>query len=467
MIEEVYKMLNITADSRKIKKGDIFVAIRGIDGDGHDYIESAIEKGASKIIAEEGSYLIPYEIVDDTRAYLLSYLKKHYNPSLRNVTFVGITGTNGKTTISYLLYKALRLLGKKSAYIGTNGFYIEDRISPLSNSTPDIWDSYDMFIRAKESGCTYIIEEVSSHSLSFNRIEGYTFDYAVFTNLTQDHLDYHKTMGNYALAKQLLFKKLKKGGKAIVNVDDKYKDYYLLKENNNLTYGFTSADYMIGEFKSDQNGSAFSYEHKGNIYHMSTKLLGKYNAYNMLAVISVLTEMGFTGEELGKIIPKLTPPLGRMETIPYKENSIIVDYAHSPDSVEKAIKAIKDICLGNVYVVFGCTGDRDRSKRPIMLKIATDLATKVIVTTEDTHHEDPNQIVSDMIEGINAKNYEICLDRKKAIIKGIQLMKNCDALLILGRGHEDYLLIGDKRVPFNDKKVVLEYIQDHETILES
>ncbi|MDD3340923.1 MAG: UDP-N-acetylmuramoyl-L-alanyl-D-glutamate--2,6-diaminopimelate ligase [Bacilli bacterium] len=459
-------MLDITADSRKVKNGDIFVAVRGIDGDGHDYIDKAIQNGASKIIAEEGTYEIPYEIVDDSREYLLSYLKKHYNPKLRNVKFVGITGTNGKTTTAFLIYKALRLMGIKSAYIGTNGFYLEEKVFSLPNSSPDIWDSYDMFMQAKEDGCKYIIMEVSSHALSYNRVEGYLFDYALFTNLTQDHLDYHKTMGNYALAKQLLFKKLKKNGKAFINIDDKYKDYFLLEGNDNITYGFTGGDYKVDSYKMTAEGTTFSYEHKGIIYEIDMQLIAQYNIYNMLSAICILSEMGFA-DKLKEIIPLLKAPIGRMETIHYKTNSIIIDYAHTPDAVEKILKTVKTICKGKIYVAFGCTGDRDRTKRPIMLSLACHLADHVIITNDDLHFEDPKQIVADMTEGATYDNYEVCLDRKKAIIKGIDLLKENDIFLILGKGHEDAMIVGNERIPFSDKKEVSTYLQKKGTLVES
>ena len=451
-------MIHITADSRKIKKGDIFVAIKGFSSDGHDYIDKAIENGASKIIAEHGTYSVPYEIVPNTREYLLNYLKENYLPLFKKMKFIGITGTNGKTTTAYLVYKALRNLGYKSAYMGTIGFYLEDRVMSLANSSPDIWDSYNMFLSAYENGCEYFLLEVTSHALSFGRIEGYDFDIALFTNLTQDHLDYHKTMENYALAKQKLFKKLKKDGKAIVNIDDKYKDYYLLEENNNITYGFNDSDYKVTDYKMDAKGTAFSYIHNNEKVCLKTNFIGKYNVYNVLAVAAILSELGISNEKIMKVIPTLPSPLGRMDKITYKNNTIIIDYAHTPDAVEKIINTVKEICKGKIYVVFGCTGERDRIKRPIMLDIVTSLTEKAIITNDDPHFEDPNQIVDDIIKNAKNTNYEVCIDRKKAIIKGIEMLKENDVLLILGKGHEDVMIIGNDRIPFNDRKVVEEYI---------
>ena len=454
-------MINIKSDSRKIKPGDIFVALKGISSNGSDYINSAIENGASKLIVEvDGDYEIPYEVVNDSREYLNKYLVDNYSKYLEEMTIVGITGTNGKTTSAYLLYESLNRLGRKCAYIGTIGFYMDSKVCNLPNTNPDVADIYDMIITAYDNGYRYIVMEVSSHGLSLGRLEGIKFDYALFTNLTQDHLDYHKTMGNYALAKQSLFKKLKDNGKAIINFDDKYKEYFLLEENDNITYGFDGGDYKVTNYDMNQGGTKFIYNYNNNDYKVITPLLGKYNIYNTLLVISTLNQMGFGLSDINNIMLKLKSPAGRMDMIKYGDSVIVIDYAHTPDAVEKIIKTVSEVTKGNIYTVFGCTGDRDRTKRPIMMNIVTSLSKYVIVTNDDPHNEDPNQIVNDMLEGIEVNNYEVCLDRKQAIIKGINLLNENDSLLILGKGHEEVMIIKDnKRVPFNDKKVVLEYLE--------
>lgn len=451
-------MVNITADSRKVKKGDIFVAIGGFLHDGHEFIPKAIENGASKIIAEKGTYSIPYEIVENSREYLVNYLKTEYNSQLEDMKIVGVTGTNGKTTTAFLLYEALRSLGEKVAYIGTIGFYLDEKVMHLPNTCPDIWDLYDLFMQAKEHGCSYVIQEVSSHALAYPRIEGYEFDYVLFTNLTQDHLDYHKTMENYALAKQILFKKLKKGGKAFVNIDDPYKDYFLLSQNQNITYGFEKSDYQITSYHMNHLGSQFSYQYKDNIFKLCMKLIGKYNVYNVMGVVAILREMGISNYDVERVIPNLVAPVGRMDMVKYKNNNIIIDYAHTPDAFEKIINTVEEVLKGNMYVVFGCTGGRDRSKRSIMFDIVTSHAKKVILTNDDPHDEDPNQIIDDILDGAKVSNYEVCLDRKNAIQRGISFLQENDVLLILGKGHEEFMLIGNDRIPFNDKQVVLDYL---------
>lgn len=457
IIIKVIDML-IKIDSRQVKPGDTFIALRGVSQDGHSYIEKAIENGATKIIAEYGSYSVPTEIVPDTREYLINYLSENYNDKLSDMKFIGITGTNGKTTTAFLIHEALNNLGIKCGYIGTVGFYVGEKIRNLNNTTPDVYDLYNMFLECHDIGCKYIVQEVSSQGLAYKRVEGYKFDYAIFTNLTQDHLDYHKNMENYALAKQALFNKLKPDGVAIINYDDEYKNYFMLPNNKNITYGFYGGDYQITNFKMTNQATNFSYDYDSIHYDVHSPLLGKYNVYNMLVTIIVLKTIGIEDHNIEKIIPKLNAPKGRMETILYKTNTIIIDYAHTPDALSKIINTMLEVSNGNLYVVFGCTGDRDRTKRPIMTDIACRFATKVFLTHDDPHNESQKQIFDDMLEGIKYDNYEIFYDRKKAIISAIDSLDENDILLILGKGHEEYIIVNDEKIPFNDGEIVKEYI---------
>lgn len=449
-------MLNIQSDSRKIKKGDTFVAVKCEVNDGHKYIEKAIENGASKIIAEYGEYSVPTLIVKNTRQYLEKYLKENYNKYLDEMTIIGITGTNGKTTSAYLIYQALNKLGIKTGYIGTIGFFLEEKVMTLPNTSVDICDTYDLLMKAYDTGYKTIVMEVSSHALANNRLKTIKYNYAIFTNLTQDHLDYHKTMDNYALAKQILFKSLKKDGVAIINNDDKYKDYFLLNENKNVTYGFEDSDYTICDVNMSNHGSTF----KLNDLKIETKLIGRYNIYNLVDAIILLKIMNYDNKQIQSVVKELTPPPGRMEKIEYETNSIIIDYAHTPDALQNFISTVSEFVKGNIYIVFGCTGDRDRTKRPIMTEIVSKFAKKFIITNDDPHFEDPNQIVSDMLFNFDKDNYEVCLDRKEAIEKGIDFLEKNDVLLILGKGHEEFMIIGKDKIPFNDKKVVVNYLEN-------
>lgn len=463
MLESVIVMINIQSNSRKIKKGDTFIALRGISSDGHSYINNAIENGATKIIVEEKNmnYDVETIVVPDTRKYLNKYLQENYNKFLDKMCIIGVTGTNGKTTSAMLIHDALNMIGKKTAYIGTVGFYIGEKIKDLPNTTVDICDMYDLLMYAYDNGCENVVMEVSSHGLATGRCETLVFDYAIFTNLTQDHLDYHKTMENYALAKQSLFKKLKDTSKAIINIDDSYKDYFLLDNNQNITYGFSEcADYRITKYHMTDKKTQFTYKFNDREYDLEMKLLGKYNLYNMLSVITLLSTMGIDINVQKDIIPALKAPVGRMETIEYNDNTIIIDYAHTEDAIEKIVLTFKELCKGNIYIVFGCTGDRDRTKRPKMTKLVGCLSKYFIITNDDPHNEDPNQIVQDMIKDYEYNNYEICLDRKEAIIKGINLLEKKDMLFILGKGHEEVMIVGKERIPFNDKKTVISYLEE-------
>ncbi len=451
-------MIKIKTDSRKVVDGDTFVALPGISSDGHDYIETAIENGATKIIAQHGEYKVPTVIVPDTRVYLNDLLKQEYGYVINDMKIIGITGTNGKTTSCFLTYQILNKLGIKCAYIGTIGFYLKDKVRNLPNTSVDIADLYGLLVEAYENDYKYVCLEVSSQGLSMDRFKTISFDIAAFTNLTQDHLDYHKTMNNYCLAKQQLFKQLKKDGKAIINADDKYKDYYLLKDNNNITFGL-NGDYKIDDLKFTNKYSVLEYSYQNKNYQIKTNLIGEYNIYNLLTAIVICHELGLDLNKINSVLDNLNMPSGRMERIDYNNNLIIVDYAHTPDAISNIIKTIKPICKGNLYVTFGCTGSRDKTKRPIMTNIVLENVTKAIITIDDPHDEDPSDIVKDMLNGITFNNYEVCLDRKKAIHKGINLLKDNDILLILGKGHEEFIIFKDKKIPFNDKKEVLAYIE--------
>lgn len=451
-------MIKIKTDSRKVVDGDTFVALPGISSDGHDYIETAIENGATKIIAQHGEYKVATVIVPDTRVYLNDLLKQEYGYVINDMKIIGITGTNGKTTSCFLTYQILNKLGIKCAYIGTIGFYLKDKVRNLPNTSVDIADLYGLLVEAYENDYKYVCLEVSSQGLSMDRFKTISFDIAAFTNLTQDHLDYHKTMNNYCLAKQQLFKQLKKDGKAIINADDKYKDYYLLKDNNNITFGL-NGDYKIDDLKFTNKYSMLDYSYQNKNYQIKTNLIGEYNIYNLLTAIVICHELGLDLNKINSVLDNLNMPSGRMERIDYNNNLIIVDYAHTPDAISNIIKTIKPICKGNLYVTFGCTGSRDKTKRPIMTNIVLENVTKAIITIDDPHDEDPSDIVKDMLNGITFNNYEVCLDRKKAIHKGINLLKDNDILLILGKGHEEFIIFKDKKIPFNDKKEVLAYIE--------
>ena len=443
----------LRTNSKEVLKNDTFIAIKGENFDGHNYIEEAIENGATKVIAEYGLYSVETLIVKDTKDYLKNYIKK-YKEEIKDLYLIGMTGTNGKTTTCYLLYQALNNIGKKCAYIGTIGFYIDDKVRDLKNTTPGVLDIYEMLLEAKKEGCNYVVMEVSSHALSQERIYGLEYDVAIISNVTRDHLDYHKTMEEYASAKQKLFYMIKDEGFAIIPENIDYKDYFFLNENENITYG-EEGDYKILSYKLDTDKSEFVLLHNNIEKIFKTKLLGLYNIYNIINVIIVLEKMEIP--DIEDIILKLNQPPGRMDIITYEDNKIIIDYAHTPDAVENIISSIRAISGEKIYVIVGCGGDRDKEKRPMMARIATNLADYVIFTSDNPRGEDPKQIIDDMIENLDVTNYEVEINREKAIIKGIQKCIKNDILLILGKGHENYQIIKNEKIHFDDKEIVLKY----------
>lgn len=446
--------MNIKSDSRKIKVGDTFVALECVN-DGHKYVIDAINNGATKVVVKEGLYSVDTLIVKDTHEYLVNYLKENYWESIKDLKIIGMTGTNGKTTTCYLLHKALNKLGKKTSYIGTLGFYIDEKIRNLNNTTPDILDLYEMLIESKELGCEYVVMEVSSHALSLNRVKGLEFDIACFSNLTQDHLDYHLTMDNYLKEKQKLFKMLRNERYAIINSDDSNYKEFIIEENNNITYGFSDSNNKITNYQTSLSGSSFIINGK-DIYE--TKLLGRHNIYNLALVISVLFTLDYSYENIKDIIKDLDSPPGRMDSVILDSNTIIVDYAHTPDAVSNVLKSVRKLNPTHIYTIIGCGGDRDRTKRPIMANFATELSDYVIFTSDNPRTEDPVRIIGDMVQQLDKNNYEIEVNREKAIIKGIQLLKENDILMILGKGHEKYQIIGLQKIEFDDKKIVIDNI---------
>ena len=443
--------MNIKIDSRKIKKGDTFIALRGINDDGHKYVESAIKNGASTVIVEEGEYGVNTIVVKDTKEYLKEYLENNYYDEIKKLKLIGMTGTNGKTTTCYLIYQALNKVGKKCAYIGTLGFYLTDEKRNLSNTTPNLYEIYEMLLECVSKDYEYVVMEVSSQGLSMGRVDTLIFDYVIFSNLTQDHLDYHGTLENYVLEKQKLFK-MTNESIAIINSDDKYKDYFIL-DNKNITYGKTSNDYKISNIKSTIKGSNFKLNEK----EYFTKLIGEYNIYNIVIVIILLELLEI--DNIDEIIKSLDSPNGRMDIVEYKDNIIIIDYAHTPDAVEKIITNVSKLEHNKIITIVGCGGNRDKTKRPIMGDIATRYSDYVIFTSDNPRDEKPRKILKDIVCKLDKKNYKIIVNREKAIKKSIQILSKNDILLLLGKGHEDYQIIKGKKIPFSDKEKVIKYLR--------
>ena len=450
-------MINIKTDSRKVKKGDTFIAIKGNTVDGHDYIEKAIENGASKIVCEHGSYNVETIVVPDTKEYLQKYIVDNYKDIVNKLDIIGVTGTNGKTTTCFLTYQMLNKLGIKTAYIGTIGFYVENEVYELPNTTPEITEIYSMLTTALEKGCKAVVMEVSSHALSFKRVEGLSFTIEAFTNLTEDHLDYHKTMENYLKAKLLILDYLKDTGTIIVNNDDEYNKYF--EKKNYKTIGFTKSDYEVISYESTDSGTIINFKYHEKNLSVTTNLRGKFNVYNYMTALAIINTYGIDIQKIFDITKDVFPPKGRCEQIKVRDAEAVIDYAHTPDAVEKIINSFLENKKGKIITIVGCGGDRDPKKRPIMGNVATQKSDYVIFTNDNPRTEDPKIIMDNIISGVHKTNYEIIFDRKEAINKGLEMLNKNDTLLILGKGHEDYQIIGHEKHHLDDKEIVLDYLK--------
>lgn len=455
--------MKFAIDSRKVKPGQIFVAIKGHTVDGHDYISDAINHGAIKIIAEKNvSSSVPVEIVESTEEYLKKELKKEYADTINKLKIIGITGTNGKTTTAYLTYQFLNKLGNKTAYLGTIGFKLPDEEIGTENTTPDILSIYTLLLHAIEKECKTVVMEISSHALSYERIYGLHIDIAAFTNLTEDHLDYHKTMENYLNAKLKIIDYLPKNGKLIVNTDDEYGQKFIDKFGKGISIGYNkTCNYFIKKAYITPAETKITFVHDDTTYNVTTNLTSKFNVYNYITSLAIVHEMGYSYEEIINKTKDIKAPKGRCETHKVNKGYAVIDYAHTPDAVLKVVSAYNELKKGRVITIVGCGGDRDPIKRPIMGEIATRLSDYTILTSDNPRTEDPQKIMDDILKGVSTNNYEVELDRKTAIKKGIEMLQPEDILLILGKGHEDYQIIGHTKIHLDDAEEVENWKKEH------
>lgn len=451
-------MLKYETDSRKVKPGQIFVAIKGHTVDGHDYIASAIENGAIKIIAEhQVEASVPVEIVENTNLWLKETLVQEYSKELKNLKIIGVTGTNGKTTTCYLTYQLLKLFGVKVAYMGTIGFYYEDIQIELPNTTPEILTIYKLLQNALEKGCTTVVMEVSSHAIDMDRIAGLNFQIGGFTNLTEDHLDYHKNMENYLNVKLRLIEYMKKDGVFLVNHEDPASEKFINNYKNTKTIGMGKDHYQILDFNITPSKTKIHLAAEGETFEIITNLTSKFNVYNYITALAICHEYGFDIPSIIERTKEVYPPKGRCETYEVKDGFAVVDYAHTPDAVEKVIESYRELAKERVITLVGCGGDRDPIKRPIMGRIASEKSDYVIYTSDNPRTEDPQKIMDDIIAGVKKDNYEIILDRHDAIKRALDLIEKDDIVLILGKGHEDYQILGHEKIHFDDSEEIQKY----------
>ena len=454
---------NIVCDSRKVKQKDLYVAINGVNVDGHNYIDSAIKKGAICIVCE----ILPNKIEDDvlyvevesTRSSLGIISSNYFLDPSSKLKLIGITGTNGKTTIATLLYNLYKNAGLRTGLISTVINYIDEQEIESHQTTPDSLTINNLLSKMVENDIQYCFMEVSSHGIEQKRISGLQFAGGVFSNLTHDHLDYHSNFEKYRDVKKDFFDNLSSDAFSIVNKDDKNGMYMVQNTNSKVfTYGLkTYADYKTKILESSLEGMLL----KINENEFWTNLSGKFNAYNLLAVFSTATILGMPLSETLKLMSMLTSIKGRFEYLKLNDITAIVDYAHTPDALKSIINSINDIKSNkeSLITIIGCGGDRDKSKRALMGDIASSLSSKVIFTSDNPRNESPESIIKDMISGvkpINSVKTISITNRKEAIKTACQLANSNDIILIAGKGHETYQEIKDKKYLFDDYKVVKE-----------
>ncbi|HBZ10355.1 MAG TPA: UDP-N-acetylmuramoyl-L-alanyl-D-glutamate--2,6-diaminopimelate ligase [Bacillus bacterium] len=458
----------IVNDHRKVGPGSMFICIKGHSVDGHDFAKEAAEKGAAAILSEKPlSLSIPVIVVNDTKHAMAVLADVFYGHPTEKLRLVGITGTNGKTTTSFMVEEIFREAGLETGLIGTISMKIGDRIIETKNTTPDTIVLQETFAEMVGEGVDAAVMEVSSHALVQGRVDGCDFDVAVFTNLSQDHLDYHKTMEEYKKAKGLMFTKLgntyTKPKFAVINADDPAGEQYITDTSAHVvTYGIDhSADFTAENIVMDSNGTSFtlnSPEGKSNVY---LKLMGKFSVYNTLAAIAAAYVSNVPLESIIRTVEAVQGVPGRFESVDEGQDfSVIVDYAHTPDSLENVLKTIKEFAGKRIFAVVGCGGDRDRTKRPLMAAAACKYASDPIFTSDNPRTEDPLAILKDMEKGVEGMNYQVIPDRKEAINAAIKAAREGDVVLIAGKGHETYQIIGDKVFDFDDRLVASNAIKE-------
>ncbi|SHE49714.1 UDP-N-acetylmuramoyl-L-alanyl-D-glutamate--2,6-diaminopimelate ligase [Chryseobacterium vrystaatense] len=462
--DEAREISELVFDSRKITENSLYIAVRGTVADGHSYIASSVEKGAKAIVCEEFPDIlnenVTYIKVKDSSKTLGHLASNFYGNPSQKLKLIGVTGTNGKTSVSTLLFDVFKNLGYDSVLLSTVEIRIADEIIPATHTTPDVITINKILAQAVEKGCEFAFMEVSSHGIAQNRIEGLHFKIAGFTNLTHDHLDYHKTFDEYLKTKKRFFDGLEDTAIAITNVDD--KNGMVMLQNTKAkkkSYALkTMADYHGKSLEIDFNGMLLNFNGK----EFWTTLTGRFNVYNLLLVFGIATELGFEQDEILQAISMLKRVSGRFET--FKSDGgifFIVDYAHTPDALENILDSINDIRTKNerLITVFGCGGDRDHSKRPEMGNIATRKSTLAIITSDNPRTEDPAQIIKEIEAGVESQNfskYTSIPDRKEAIKMAIKFSEPKDIVLVAGKGHETYQDINGVKHHFDDKETINE-----------
>ena len=455
----------ISYNSKTTKKGDIFICLVGEHTDGHEYAQMAIDNGAAALLVERKvpDVKVPQVQVDSTRHKIADIADRFYSSPSKGINLIGITGTNGKTTVTHLIQKIFEENHQRCALIGTLGYKLSSNgeYRDAKHTTPQAPELQATLRMIKDvEKIDNVVMEVSSHALEQNRVGGCRFNGAVFTNLTQDHLDYHITMENYFKAKALLFERLAEGTFAVINRDDEYGDRFIgiVPEGvRKYTYGVkNSADLMAKDIKFSLNGAEFKLLYKGETYSVNLHMNGMFSVYNVLAALTTAVAMDIDIKIALKAMENVHGVAGRFEVV-NKKPLVIVDYAHTPDGLENVLKSAREITPpdGKLICLFGCGGDRDATKRPKMGAIAQKLADKIVITSDNPRSEDPQQIITDILAGLKSVNPDIVVvepDRGEAIALLKTIANNNDVVILAGKGHEDYQILKDKTIHFDDRE---------------
>lgn len=460
---------SIEMDSREVKPGSLFICIKGYTVDGHDYAHKAVENGAAAILAEkELDVTIPVIIVKDTKRSMAILADIFYGQPTHSMHLIGVTGTNGKTTTTHIIERILNEANKKTGLIGTMYMKIGDKQKEVKNTTPESLTLQKTFREMKDADVTHAVMEVSSHALHLGRIHGCDFKVAVFTNLTQDHLDYHKTMEAYKYAKGLLFAQL--GNRfehdrmkyAVLNGDEEAsEDFKKMTTAKIVTYGIDrDADIMAKDIRMTSKGTTFQLITPVGTEFVTIQMVGKFSVYNVLAAVAATLCSSIDLETIVKAIESMDGVRGRFELVDGGQDfTVIVDYAHTPDSLENVLQTIKQFAEGRIFCIIGCGGDRDKTKRPLMAKITVENCEEPIFTSDNPRSEDPESILLDMEKGVVGQHYTSIVNREEAISYAISKAKKDDVILIAGKGHETYQQIGTNTIDFDDREIALKVIK--------
>ncbi len=461
------EVAGICSDSRQIHSDEVFVALRGEQFDGRKFIPSAIQHGARVIVTDDGGDIPVADTacvlnVDDPDSFLRQIAARFYGDPSARVNVIGITGTNGKTTVAYLLESILHTAKERCGVVGTINYRIGDRLYPALNTTPGFLENQRLLYELVEQDIRYCLMEVSSHALVQNRVDNIHFKVAVFTNLTQDHLDYHGTMEQYFAAKAKLFELVREDGVCCVNIDDEYgRKLYRKLTQHVMTYGMNPrAEVNAMDIKYSVEGTAFRLTTPHGDVPVSTPLLGEYNVSNILAAVCAAFHENICLEAIHQGIESLRAVPGRLERVEADQDySILIDYAHTPDALQNVLGTLRAICPKRIILVFGCGGDRDRGKRPLMGKVAADGADYVVITSDNPRREDPPKIIKEIEAGFTGSHYEVVVERDHAIGKALNIAEAGDIVLIAGKGHEDYQVLGDQRIDFDERSIVRRHLR--------